>query len=64
MRKKIETSPLRWEYQEYLPEMDHEQFMEIYQASKIIDGARLFPCVEDCLGNKIWITDLNTGYTL
>jgi hypothetical protein len=64
MHKKIETSPLRWEYQEYLPEMDHEQFMEIYQASKVRNGARLFPHVEDRFGNKIWITELDTGNTI
>jgi hypothetical protein len=60
MRKKLETSPLRWEYEDYLPKMDDAQFAEIYKASQVMDGVRMYPNVEDSKGNKIWLTDLNT----
>lgn len=56
-RKTIETSPVRWEYEDQLPEMSDDDFDEIYQASRV-DGVRMYPFVEDSAGNRIWITGL------
>lgn len=55
--KPLPTSPVRWEYEDQLPEMSDDDFDEIYPASRV-DGVRLYPFVEDSAGNRIWITSL------
>ncbi len=55
--KPLQTSPVRWEYEDQLPEMSDSDFDDIYQASQV-DGVRLYPFVEDSAGNRIWITSL------
>jgi hypothetical protein len=54
---KIETSDVRWEYEDQLPEMSDDDFAAIFKASRV-DGVRLYPYVEDSNGNRIWITHL------
>jgi len=53
----LQISPVRWEYEDQLPEMIDDDFDKIYQASRV-DGVRLYPFVEDSTGNRIWITNL------
>lgn len=56
-RKLLETSPVRWEYEDQLPEMENADFKEMFQASRV-DIVRMYPFVEDSAGNRIWITSL------
>ena len=62
----LETSDVRWEYEDELPEMEDADFDAIFKTSRV-DGVRLYPYVEDSQGNRIWITHLpseaNTDYT-
>ena len=53
----LETSDVRWEYEDELPEMEDVDFDAIFKASRV-DGVRLYPFVEDSKGNRIWITHL------
>lgn len=53
----LETSDVRWEYEDELPEMEDADFDAIFKASRV-DGVRLYPFVEDSRGNRIWITHL------
>ena len=53
----LETSAVRWEYEDELPEMEDADFDAIFKASRV-DGVRLYPFVEDSKGNRIWITHL------
>lgn len=53
----LETSDVRWEYEDQLPEMSDDEFTAIFKASRV-DGVRLYPYVEDSNGNRIWITHL------
>lgn len=53
----LETSDVRWEYEDELPEMEDADFDAIFKASRV-DGVRLYPYVEDSKGNRIWITHL------
>jgi len=52
---KLETSDVKWEYEDQLPEMSDDDFAEIFRASRV-DGVRLYPYVEDSNGNRVWIT--------
>lgn len=54
---KIETSDVRWEYEDRLPDMSDDDFAAIFKASRV-DSVRLYPYVEDSNGNRIWITHL------
>lgn len=51
----VELSQVKWEYEDLLPEMDDDQFSQIFKVSKV-DGVRLYAFVEDSNGNRIWIT--------
>jgi hypothetical protein len=53
----LETSDVRWEYEDELPEMEDLDFDAIFKASRV-DGVRMYPFVEDSRGNRIWITHL------
>jgi hypothetical protein len=53
----LETSDVRWEYEDQLPEMNDADFDAIFKASRV-DGVRMYPFVEDSNGNRIWITHL------
>lgn len=53
----LETSDVRWEYEDELPEMEDADFDAIFKASRV-DGVRLYPYVEDSKGYRIWITHL------
>lgn len=53
----LETSDVRWEYEDELPEMENSDFDAIFKASRV-DAVRLYPFVEDSKGNRIWITHL------
>ena len=53
----LEMSDVRWEYEDQLPEMSDDEFAAIFKASRV-DGARLYPYVEDSNGNRIWITHI------
>ncbi len=57
MTNNIQTSDVRWEYEDELPEMEDLDFAAIFKASRV-DGVRLYPFVEDSEGNRIWITHL------
>lgn len=57
MSEPLETSDVRWEYEDELPEMGDADFDAIFKASRV-DGVRLYPFVEDSKGNRIWITHL------
>lgn len=54
----IQTSAIKWEYEDQLPEMTDDEFDEI--ESRIVGnhwgGVRMYPYVEDENGNRIWIT--------
>ena len=58
----LETSDVRWEYEDELPEMEDADFGAIFQASRVLGmecgGVRMYPFVEDSHGNRIWITHL------
>ena len=56
-RSPLETSDVRWEYEDELPEMEDADFDAIFKSSRV-DGVRLYPFVEDSKGNRIWITHL------
>lgn len=51
----LETSPVRWEYEDVLPPMTDEEFAEVFAASKV-DVVRMYPYVEGSDGRRIWIT--------
>jgi hypothetical protein len=53
----LETSDVRWAYEDELPEMEDSDFDAIFKASRV-DGVRMYPFVEDSKGNRIWITHL------
>lgn len=53
----LQTSDVRWEYEDELPEMLDSCFDAIHRASRV-DGVRMYPYVEDQAGNRIWITHL------
>lgn len=53
----LETSDVRWEYEDGLPAMENADFAALFKASRV-DGVRLYPFVEDSNGNRIWITHL------
>jgi hypothetical protein len=55
----LETSGVRWEYEDALPEMEDGDFDGIFKASRV-DGVRVYPFVEDSKGNRIWITHLSS----
>lgn len=55
--QKLETSDVRWEYEDNLPKMSKEDFAAIFKASRV-EGVRIYPFVEDSNGNRIWITHL------
>ena len=58
----LETSDVRWEYEDELPEMEDADFDAIFKASRV-DGVRMYPFVEDSKGTRIWITHLpNSDY--
>ena len=52
---KLQTSPIKWENEDALPEMTDEEFKAMFQASKV-HYTRLYPFVEDSRGNRIYIT--------
>lgn len=58
----LETSDVRWEYEDELPEMEDADFDAIFPASRVLGlecgGVRMYPYVEDSSGNRIWITHL------
>ena len=60
MKRPIQISELMWEYEDQLPPMYSEDFETLNQYSKVINGARMYPFIEDAIGNRIWITELNT----
>ena len=60
MKKPIQISELLWEYEDQLPPMYSEDFAALYQYSRVIDGVRMYPFIEDVIGNRIWIANLNT----
>jgi len=60
MKKPIQISELLWEYEDQLPPMYSEDFAALYQYSKVIDGVRMYPFIEDATGGRIWIANLNT----
>jgi hypothetical protein len=60
MKKPIQISELLWEYEDQLPPMYSEDFAALYQYSKVIDGVRMYPFIEDSIGGRIWIANLNT----
>ena len=53
----LELSAVCWEFEDELPEMTDAEFAAIFAASRV-DVVRLYPFVEDSLGNRIWITSL------
>lgn len=53
----LETSDVRWEYEDELPEMEGSDFDAIFKGSRV-DVVRMYPFVEDSNGNRIWITNL------
>jgi len=55
--KPLQTSPVMWEFEDQLPEMEDSDFDKIYPASRVV-GVRLYPYVEDSAGNRIWLTNL------
>ncbi len=55
--QRLETSDVRWAYEDELPEMEKSDFDAIFKASRV-DGVRLYPFVEDSTGVRIWITHL------
>ncbi len=57
MSEPLETSDVRWEYEDALPEMEDADFAAIFKASRV-DGVRMYPFVKDSKGNRIWITHL------
>lgn len=57
----LETSPVRWWGEDELPEMEDSDFEAIFEASRVVEGVRLYPFVEDSAGNRIWITDFQPG---
>ena len=54
---RLETSDVRWEYEDDLPEMEDDDFDAIFKASRV-RGVRMYPFVEDSNGTRIWITHL------
>jgi hypothetical protein len=61
MRKKpIQISELLWEYEDQLPPMYSDDFETLYQYSRVIDGVRMYPFIEDSVGSRIWIANLKT----
>ena len=60
MKKPIQISELLWEYEDQLPLMNDDDFAALYQYSKVIDGVRMSPFIEDAIGGRIWIANLNT----
>ena len=55
---KISISDTRWEYEDCLPEMDQSDFDSLFPASRVIDGVRMYPFVEDETGYRVWISFL------
>ena len=60
MKKPIQISELFWEYEDQLPPMHSDDYETLYQYSRVIDGVRMYPFIEDAIGNRIWIANLNT----
>jgi hypothetical protein len=58
MSEKLDISDVRWEYEDYLPEMESSDFDAIYPASRVIDGVRMYPFTENAAGNRVWISYL------
>ncbi len=49
---------LKWEYEDQLPYYEHEFFDEIFPASQVIHGVRMYPYAEDRDGNRLWLSSL------
>lgn len=58
----LETSDVRWQYEDELPEMEDCDFDAISKATRV-DVVRIYPFVEDSKGNRIWITHLPSDAT-
>ncbi len=55
--EKLDIATVKWEFEDQLPQISYSDFEEIFRASRVRDGVRMYPFIENDDTSRVWLTE-------